>query len=350
MNRVLVLRTEGSVDIGLGHIRRCLSLANAFRDGGWNCSFVVHGSSDAAAQVEASGFAAELVENATDIGQNLEATLAARPSAVVVDSYLLGRAFFEALTTSGVFSIAIEDFTNRKLPVPVVVNAARKPQPHSNGQTLFLNGPSYALLRPEFERPPADRSPCSAARRILIMMGGSDALSLSPRIVEWLQDETNATFDVVVGPMCRSVDALQRVAEASRGRVVLHRDPPRIRDLMLHADLAVSAAGQTLFELAATATPAIAVLIADNQIMNLELLTEAGAALAGGCAEDPELRHTLVATFRSLVLDQNQRLEIGRRGRALVDGAGARRVARLVTELVDRRALEAASFGKGHDD
>jgi spore coat polysaccharide biosynthesis predicted glycosyltransferase SpsG len=135
---------------------------------------------------------------------------------------------------------------------------------------------------------------------------------------------TDAEVDVVVGPFA---DA-GLPGGMRRNRLVLHKNPPDMQRLMQGADLAVAGAGVTLYELAATGTPTVAVQIADNQAANAAAFANAGAALLAGDAASARLPAALADAVGRLVASSSLRAALAGRARDLVDGAGAIRAAR----------------------
>jgi spore coat polysaccharide biosynthesis predicted glycosyltransferase SpsG len=99
---------------------------------------------------------------------------------------------------------------------------------------------------------------------------------------------------------------------------------------MRRADLAVSAAGQTLFELAATGAPTLAIAVADNQRPQLEALGAAGVVI-------PVTAETLAPRLATVAEDRAMRQALAERGQALVDGLGADRVAHAILEMIFAR-------------
>ena len=97
---------------------------------------------------------------------------------------------------------------------------------------------------------------------------------------------------------------------------------------MLGADVAIAGAGVTLYELAATGTPAIIVQMADNQGPNAAGFAGAGAALLAGAAGSADLGAGIEAALRRLAGSPTDRAALAERARGLVDGAGAARVVR----------------------
>jgi spore coat polysaccharide biosynthesis predicted glycosyltransferase SpsG len=141
---------------------------------------------------------------------------------------------------------------------------------------------------------------------------------------------SGCVVDVVVGASGTTGWELDGAAREMKNLTVIHRDRFGLRELMLRADLAVSGAGVTLLELAATATPMVAIALVDNQRPNFEALTKAGVALGAGAAGDPDLGGAIEAAVKRLAGDGTLRETLGARGRALVDGQGAHRVAELI--------------------
>jgi UDP-2,4-diacetamido-2,4,6-trideoxy-beta-L-altropyranose hydrolase len=113
---------------------------------------------------------------------------------------------------------------------------------------------------------------------------------------------------------------------------VLHEDPKEIRELMLSCDVALTGGGQTVYELAATATPAVAIRLFENQTGNLQAMSREDALLWPGDASDRDLRTRVVHALRSLDADPTRRSALGTRARLLVDGRGASRVARVLLQ------------------
>jgi len=99
----------------------------------------------------------------------------------------------------------------------------------------------------------------------------------------------------------------------------------------------VTGAGVTLSELAATATPAVMIQTEPNQARNVAAFQNAGAAIFAGPAEAADLQARVLATARRLAEDAQLRAHLGAEGRRLVDGQGARRVAKELISLATAR-------------
>jgi len=232
--------------------------------------------------------------------------------------------------------VAMDDVADRPLPVDVVVNggvsAERLPY-RRTPDTLFLLGPRYALLDPGYAEPP-ERSWNEGVRRILVCLGGGRYGDTLLEVLGGLDVAVgDCAVDVAAGPFSHDWPALDAAALSTRHRVSIHRDRFGLRDLMVTADIAVSGGGVTLYELAATGTATVALQTADNQASNVEGFERAGAALVARAGGKVALRESLATALGCLAGDHALRALMGARGRQLVDGRGAIRVAAALARL-----------------
>jgi spore coat polysaccharide biosynthesis predicted glycosyltransferase SpsG len=123
--------------------------------------------------------------------------------------------------------------------------------------------------------------------------------------------------------------ALAAAARACRRDVRLHVEPSaaEMRDLALEADLAVSAGGGTLYELAWAGCPTVAFELAPNQAPNVRALGRAGVAVSAGAAGAADFLARVTEEVTGLLQSPSHRRALGDAGRALVDGRGAIRIA-----------------------
>jgi spore coat polysaccharide biosynthesis predicted glycosyltransferase SpsG len=332
---VVVIRVAGGPRLGFGHVRRCWTLATELAAEA-DVRFVAT-TPDAADVLRAAGFdaSAEVSGGDTAVLERTLAVVAGSVVAVVDDPELSGAAVEELRRRAPI--VVIDDACTRALPSDLVINgsAGAAGLPYRGAlDTRYLLGPDFMILRRDFAREPV-RRPAAGVGRVLVLGGGGAAIAA---VVDQTLQALRATVPdaevgVIVGPFA-APPALPSVRS-----VTLHRNPANVRGLMLAADLAVTGGGQTAYELAASATPAVGVRLAENQRVNLRGLAAAGVLVDIGAPEEPGFPDSLVETLRRLAADPERRADMARRGRRLVDGRGAGRVAAEVLALARVGAL-----------
>ena len=99
--------------------------------------------------------------------------------------------------------------------------------------------------------------------------------------------------------------------------------------LLARADVAVAAAGSTVYSLCHHGVPSVVIAFHDNQAPIARAFGEAGVALTPGAETDPE---ATVALARRLLGDPPLRARLAAAATALVDGRGADRVVTAIRE------------------
>ena len=340
MRPVVGIRANADANVGFGHVRRCASLAEALLDKGADVVFFTNPESNPSSWLPAASTGKAVVETvpAAEAG-TLEIThRRTQPlnvRALVVDSYDVKP---PALARAAVPVAAILDAApTQAIPAALIVNGAADAvdisHPIAAGARALL-GPRYILLRREFSvREPHEMR--HQVSNVLVMTGGADATGLSLVFVDTVRSVLrDAVITVVAGPYFGepTIAALKERANTDEA-IRLVRDPASVRSLMRSADLAVTAGGQTTYELAATGVPACAVRVALNQTGNLAGLRARDAILWVGDAGDSDLRQRLEQGIRLLAADVRLRQSISSAGQLTVDGQGAARVADAVLEL-----------------
>jgi UDP-2,4-diacetamido-2,4,6-trideoxy-beta-L-altropyranose hydrolase len=205
------------------------------------------------------------------------------------------------------------------------ISASSAMYAHREPFTRLLLGSEYVLLRPEFLAEPRTREYPAAARKVLVTMGGSDPENVTKKaLLALLQIEANIETRIVIGSGNPRQDDLQVLA-AQRAGFQLERSPANMAALMRWADLAISGAGSTCWELAYLGLPAIVIALSQDQQGIARGLAENEVAVSlGWHANLSEER--ISEALNSLLNDQGRRRAMSERGRKLVDGRGAERV------------------------
>lgn len=338
MSAHVIARVDAGPGIGLGHLQRCLALAAAFSEAGCSATFLVNDDPLARDRVTAARWPVRQLTGViswtdADADAVIAEAKSGREAIVLVDSDEEPPTYIRRLRSAGLFVCAVEDLLVADLAADVLLNGDAHgeliPYGASHDTTLLL-GPSFAPLPPPYwasNAPPA----CVPPVRVLVTLGGADPHNLMPAL---LREAVNLPawtgLTVAVGPFSRNRAAVGAAVEPLGNRAVVHHAPEGMFPLIAECDLALTGAGQTLYELAALGRPAVAIQIAANQAPQLAEFERQGAAIGAGAATDPGIAARAVAMLGALAADPSHLRKMAAAGRRFIDGQGARRAASAV--------------------
>lgn len=332
MTPLLAIRADADSTIGLGHVMRCLALAQAWQDRGADAIFLCASIPDAVRQrLTAEGFRSVLIKAEPGSDEDALQTWCELTEygarVLVVDGVQFRQGWQRQVRQPGLSILLLEDNgTSPPYCADWVWNADLPARPEiyetCEPRAKLLLGPDYVLLRREFRRVHSKTKRVSDIRNILITMGGSDPENFSERTLHAMHGIRKNGFKlrVVVGPANPYLERLKTVAANMADLFPTAGD---MAEHMAWADLALTVEGGTLWELLYMGVPVICWSRTDPISLLLSELRKGGAVVALTPSALPE---DVTVLLERLITD-NSRLEAMRqRSQSLVDGRGAERV------------------------
>lgn len=336
---MIVFRADGNQQIGTGHIMRCLSLADAFRKAGEECRFLLADDS-MKSKVEDRGFWVHTLDSRFDDPEQELTTLTAvleelTPELLILDSYYVTESYLESLKKKCRIAY-LDDRAAFAYPIDILINYnafagkidyyglyERKGREYP--ETLL--GIDFIPLREDFKQVPV-HSQRERCRDILISTGGADPIHLALKLVRFWQEHPcrGYVFHLLLGAMNQDLEEIIRLAQC-RPEIVVHRDVSDMRSLMLSCDMAVAAAGSTLYELCACGVPTITYALADNQLPGAEVFEELGLMVSlGDIRKSKNAAGEICEQIEHLDGQPKRRIAMAEKMQLLVDGQGAERI------------------------
>lgn len=358
----VAFRADASLQIGTGHVMRCLTLADALRERGASCTFVCrpHPGHLLAFIAQRGHHALALPKlqegaepnhnriahghwlgtdwatDAQDTQQALSALTGGQPlDWLVVDHYALDEHWEEALRPQAQRIMAIDDLADRPHACDMLLdqNLGRKEADYGGllkGKTTTVIGPQYALLRPEFAalraQSLARRQSNPQLRRLLITMGGVDKDNATGQVLAALHSCTlpvDLRVTVVMGPHAPWLAQVQTQATLMPWPTGVLVGVNNMAQLMAESDLAIGAAGSTAWERCSLGLPSLVLVLAQNQLPGAVALREAGAAVA---MESQQQITNFFASHQSASEAKEVLNKLSQAAAAVTDGEGCQRI------------------------
>lgn len=307
----VVIRTDASLQIGTGHVMRCLTLAAGLAKLGTQVDFIcrLH-QGNLIALIEQRGFRVIALPLETGDGksslnqpahahwlgcdwqtdaQHSRDAISGTVDWIVVDHYALDHRWETTMRDKCALMMSIDDLADRPHDCDLLLDQSlgRRNQDYAtlvSEKAGLLLGPKYALLRPEFthlRNTSLARRESPHLRHILVSMGGVDADNVTGRVLTALQGSGITTLDeitVVLGPHAPWCDQVTRQAADMPVPTQVLSGVDNMAELMTLSDLAIGAGGSTTWERCALGVPSILIILAENQRNISRSLHQSGAA------------------------------------------------------------------------
>lgn len=350
-SNIILFRADANPSIGVGHIMRDLSIADVVASYHHEVLFII--ADDTVQELVASRGYPSIVLGTLyhDLEREVERIssiiVKKRAGVLVVDSYFVTERYLNTLwdicRSTGCRLVYIDDVVAFPYPCDVLLNyniygleTDYKGLYQETGITpKFLLGTSFTPLRHEFQNL-KPRIVCRQGKNILISTGGSDCEHITLELVEEISKKTEEyiTFHIIVGAMSEDKDLINDRAKVCPN-IILHENVKNMCALMQSCDVAISAAGSTLYELCVTQTPAITYILSDNQIPGAKGFEHHGIMQCVGDVRRlgaQRLANRLLESALELCSNYSERCRIAIQMLEVVDGQGAERIAEAIVQ------------------
>lgn len=326
MSKEVSIITEGGKKAGFGHLSRCIGLYQALVKRKFHPQFIVNGDSSVNLFLKDTNYI--VFDWTKNKGRLLN--LIKGKDIVIVDSYLADKGFYKQISRLAKIPVYLDDNKRLEYPGGIVLNSSIYADRLNYGvknNTEYLLGTGYSLLRKEFWK-----SKKKVIRReiecLMITLGGSDERKIMPAILNLLaKNYPHLKKKVIIGTGFKSqtINELKKIKD--QGKVlVYYPDAKKMMKIMLESDIAVSAAGQTLYELASIGIPTITLMVAQNQLNNAKGWQKTGLIDYVGSWADRSLLNKLTRSINRL-MPYERRIERSISIRKKINSMGVFRIA-----------------------
>ena len=343
-----IIRADGNTAIGMGHVMRCLSIADAMKERNIEPIFMT-ADNDCVSMIEDRGFKVYIL--GTDY-RNMESELPLirkylesqnkgdkEIPVILVDSYQVTSKYYEELRKLA--KVACLEDMGYSYPVDLLINY------NIYGPTLvydnkithnILLGTRYQPLRKEFQQD-IQYNIKDKITDVMITTGGSDPYFSARAFTDAFLSEkelekTQIRFHIISGPFNTHGEELHKLYDENPW-VEIHEHVTCMKEIMRRCDVVLSATGSTIYEVSALGVPLIAFYFAENQRQGADMLSEIIHVInCGNYADDTaQTVENAVYALLKCVKNKEYRETLYHEERNLVDGQGAARIAQALINL-----------------
>lgn len=319
---LVLFRCDGTTETGLGHLSRCLALAEALEECGFACRFLGRFEASAADLLRGSNMAFDSSVGDTgsekDIRSIIQAVGEHHAKAVVVDSYFVDDEYITTADRDAAPVLLIDDFSRLRhyecsALLNFTVNALHLDYPHR--EQLRLLGPEYLLVRRRLRLLRPKMMPrTSNVHRVLVAMGGHDQLDLSRQVVNVLLEiAPHLSVHVVVGLDYKYATELSSVVAGFRSGSYVAVQLADLAEEFVWADMSVCGGGLTKYESAYMGVPTAVLSQNREQAEETAHFASKGLALDLGLGDEQD-KSILPTRLFDLITNQSLREPLSQAG------------------------------------
>jgi len=285
--RILV-RADGSYERGLGHISKQITLCNKLKKSGNEILFVTRRNEVAANLLSQAGI--DHIQIDGEVLANIDEIITSyRPELVVLDILDTSADYVRGLKKHNNRIVTFDNTDASALDCDAVFNVMyyhKKEAGELLKEAAVYEGYKYIIIDEAYSS--VDESKNDNVQRILLTQGGADTGNRTPFLMEtlvMLREDTKLPFDVdvVVGPAFDR-DNTSRIEEIAFGHHMFHvqREPDSLARLIERCDIAITAGGTTMWEIAACRRPMYVFINEAFEDETARLISSLGFALYDG--------------------------------------------------------------------
>ena len=293
-------RVDASLEIGYGHIMRCLTMANELSNRSCKSFFICTKlDKNLSSQIKAMGH--EVFEISKGYNNEFESEIDCISTQKIIDSlnidwlildhYLIDHKWEECFSISGVKIMVIDDLANRKHLCNILLDCNLGKTPESYHQLVptksrVLCGAKYSIVRDEFllarNKSLSIRSNKKELRNILINIGASDPANLTEDVLKKLSSNKyikQFSISVILSSISPHLDSISSVISDLGLTVKIFHDVKNMSNILLEQDLVIGSVGVSAWERCVMGVPSISLVAANNQLDGAKALHNSGATI-----------------------------------------------------------------------
>ena len=338
---MIYFRADMNETIATGHIMRCLSIADAAREAGEESCFIVADENACALLKERRYEFRVLHSDWRNLDDEIDmmADLISKESigVLLVDSYMAGHDYLKSLNKLCKV-VYIDDLYEGAYPVSAVINydACENREiymeRYRDSGTAVYYGYDYAPLRTEFSQLTHAPFNNPGEQNLLILSGGSDPEHFIKTVLREIDINEYKKVFAVCGRYSEDYLELAKTYMNSE-RVEVLQNVSNLWEYMIKTDVCISAAGNTAYELMAAGTPTILYTMSKEQEPAAKTLSKNAGIFYAGSLKEKGVYEKIKMGLVDLMKEKAVLQQESERLRAIIDGNGSARIARLLMDF-----------------
>ncbi len=335
----VLIRADGSFERGLGHISKQMTLAKELKRLNHEVMFVTRKNGTVAKLLSRNDLIFMQIDGDTlaSIDESIESF---KPDLLILDIMKTSIEYIRSLKKHNIKIVTFDNTDVSAYDCDMIFNVMYYHPDDIKRQMMhhaLYEGFKYVIIAESYQF--VEASVNREVERILLTQGGADTTNKTPFLMDalyCLRSEIGKRFvvDVVIGPAFKE-EAIEEIEHIASQKPVfrMHRNPGNLADLIGRCDIAITAGGTTMWEIATCKRPMYIMINEAFEDETAQLIRLLGFALYDGYL--PE-RKTVKNSLGKLITDGKLRKEMIRQMSEYDIGNGMNRI---IDEMYERGVL-----------
>lgn len=286
MSSRIFLRADCNNQIGLGHVYRCLSIAEMLNTN-YTCHFLIQDPEPNIKKL-ISPFA-EVVELPSGISLKEEIMMLSQyvtsSDILIIDSYVIDSNYQSEAKQRVKKLVSIDDEANIHFYADIVINHASPTMVthySKESYTKVMAGPKYLIARESFRKMAARERSVNEITSLFICMGGADPFNITCKVLNAAKKTFFKHIVVLTGSVYQHAEVLQASCKSDRVTWKMNLSADEMINEIKKCELAVSTASSISLEICCVKAGLLIGTVADNQQNIHQCLVDNGCAHSVG--------------------------------------------------------------------
>lgn len=335
-----VFRVDGGnvYGVAMGHVYRCLKAADYFSNKGHDIIFFMKNFPKGIEKVD-NKYSVEIMPTYISLNSERKFILDKidQNDVYMCDTRGIDNAYIESFKDKVSLFCYFDDIGVKELHPDIIVN----PSPFADyclyekiNTCQYLLGLEYFILDTRIYQKKKDKFP-TKIEKLLFSFGGADPQDITYKLMQSLPDSFK-NYDIAIVIGCaydnekeRCLREIVSLLTDSGFKINICKDVDSLYPLLLEADVACVAGGDTCIESIFTGTPPLIIASINYEQKTALYLQKKQVALSVGFIENDDIK-TIIANIEKAINDRNIILKLFSTGKDLVDGKGLQRLGEVI--------------------
>ncbi len=333
----IYFRADGNSQIGLGHVFRCLAIAEMVHHH-FSCHFLIKEPGEQLKKM--IGPFAKVIELPAMLSLHKETAVLDQyvtfNDILVIDNYLLESHYQAEAKRKVKKLVAIDDEARLHFYADIVINHASPAMADhysKEAYTLVMAGPQYLIVREAFRKAAIKPRVIREINSLFICMGGADPFNTTCKVLDAAQNTPYKHIVVVTGSAYQHIEALRLRCESGRFEWKTNLTADEMIDQIKTCEVAVSTASSISLEICCVKAGLLTGMVAENQQNIHQCLLDNGCTSTVGdfrIATEEEISYKLNDMCNADVVNNQMEQQY-----KLIDGESGNRILNMFNNLAN---------------